>query len=145
VAKIRVPAVLHGIIDSPKAAESAKVTHLFPTSAQTHGISLSPNRQREYTREECHEIALGCQVSGFGIGAIVARRNRATAMFPASWGIVSGLTRFPPHIADVPYCPLDVRWITSGTTLPMWPDELYLIHQSLDDITLRSILESQEE
>jgi hypothetical protein len=97
--------------------------------------------------EEISSYMKWAEISGFGNGAVVARRWCADWRWesPFQWGVILGNRLYPPAMEDS-YAPFSVQWFDKNQgTETAWAEDLLLIHQCLSKQLLESLVEEQIE
>ncbi len=102
-------------------------------------------RGSNLTHLEMSQAASTAIAEGFNEGAIVVLRSRDVyaRRRPFSWGVVNGLNRYKAY-DDKGFSPLSVRWVNGDPITKQWPDELYLIHRSMNDVQFDEKLKGQD-
>jgi len=82
------------------------------------------------------------RVQGFSKGAIVCRKYQKFDQHSMihRWGMILLEHTWQVGSEYRPYC---IKWIGDGTVESAWAEDLYLIHQAVDERLLYDILESQ--
>ncbi len=61
---------------------------------------------------------------------------------PFRWGYVSTINRYVAH-DEKGFAPLSIRWGNDASITKHWPDDLYLIHRSMNDVQFDEKLKGQ--
>lgn len=82
------------------------------------------------------------RTQGFSDGSIVTRKHQASNdMFKVYRMGVIMLTH--KYVSSMEYKPFLVKWFMDGSAEGAWAEDLYLIHQAMDEALLTDVLESQ--
>lgn len=103
------------------------------------------NRPHHFTYPEIRALVETYRAEGWDERAIVVRANESTycRSVPVNWGVVIDLNT-QPGVMGQTYMPIKVRWVMSGNVSNHWPEDLLLIHKSIDQWSLEQFLELQE-
>lgn len=93
---------------------------------------------------QMREIANQAIADGFDEGAIVVLRTKDaySRRRPFNWGLVQGINRYTAY-EEKGFSPLSIRWVNGEPISKQWPDDLYLIHRSMNDVQFDEKLKGQ--
>jgi len=96
------------------------------------------------THVQMQEIAKAAIADGFDEGAIVVLRSKDvySRRRQYNWGVVHGINRYIAQ-TEKGFSPLTVRWICDASLTKVWPDDVYLIHKSMNDVVFDERLKGQ--
>lgn len=127
---------------SVAVAEPARVYFDPPVCFQVNPPTVN-GRKAQYLYGEVTEIARKLRMAGWDHRAIVVKRqfyagsgwpNMTEMAKTSSWGAVLQITTTVS--ADRPYLPLKVVWFVDGSITEHWPEELFLVHESMTQTEL---------
>jgi hypothetical protein len=121
---------------SAVAVEQCRVYYDAPVCIQINPVSAN-GRKVQYLYTEITEICRKLRMAGWDTHAIVVKREVYPSGFlamyemrkPAKWGVVTQLNHTAP--TDRPYVPLKVTWFMDGTVSDHWPEDLFMVMESM--------------
>ncbi len=126
-----------------KALTSAHVAFNTPLQLEIAGPEPAI-RGEGLTHVQMVEIAKQAVADGFDEGCIVVLRSKDqySRRRPFNWGVVSAINRYIAH-NEKGFFPLNVRWNNDATVGKFWPDELLVIHRSMNDVQFDERMKGQ--